>query len=321
MPKQLGIDNETRVCLEPLKHWMVSYAPHLMRRLRYPRKPRMETVTIAAGFVHQNGIVLCSDTQQEAGASKYHGPKVGIVDIPYGKIAFAMAGHSDFATAAIQACSARLASVPPSDTIRVLAEVIESEYRRLVFTHPLFETDHNLPYWLLLAIWQESSNTCSMWVTQEHSLHSCFQGFRAVGIGTDMANVIMRPVENDPLSESDALTLMAYMMARVKDTVPSCGGISQYISIDNDGHVSALVNIALEEVEKVSALYDKEAHRLLLSMNDEDEETFNQRAASFLLQANSVRENWKRIRRSNPEVRRYLGLTTTERSRQQPSQE
>jgi hypothetical protein len=134
-----------------------------------------------------------------------------------------------------------------------------------------------------------------------------------------MANVIVRPFAEDVLSEAQALTLMAYMMARVKDTVPGCGGISQYMSINNDGHASSLINISLDEVEKVSAMYDKAAHGLLLAMNDDSDEAFNRRVGGFVTQSSMVRENWKRIRRANPEVRSFLGLTKDERSRQQPS--
>lgn len=276
-------------------------------------------MTIAAGFVYRDGIVLCSDTQQEAGTSKYHGPKVGIADIPYGKIAFAIAGHADFATNALQSCSAKLASVDPKDTVTVLSEVLDSEYRRLVLTHPLVKDDPNLPYWLLIALWQEKTKSCSLWVTQEHSLHSCFEPFRAVGIGTDMANVIVRPFEDDAMqfSEAQALTLLAYMMARVKDTVPGCGGISQYISIRNDGNTSSLINISLEEVEKVSALYDKAAHGLLLSMNDDDDAGFNRQVGSFISQAAIVRGNWKRIRQTNPQLREVIGMTIEERMQRQ----
>jgi hypothetical protein len=158
-------------------------------------------MTIAAGFMHQSGIILCSDTQQEGGSTKYHGPKTGIIDIPYGKIAFAFAGHADFAITAIQTCAARLKSVPPGDTIQTLSEVIESEYRRLVFNHPDYSTDRSLSYWLLIALWQKATCSCSLWVTQEHSLHSSFEPFRAVGIGMDLANVLVRPFETDRLSE------------------------------------------------------------------------------------------------------------------------
>jgi len=275
-------------------------------------------MTIAAGFMHKDGIVLCSDTQQEEGTTKYNGPKAGAIDIPFGKIAFAFAGHADFATTAIQACGRALKEVPPDRTISVLAESVESEYRRLVFDHPDYGNDENIRYWLLISLWQQSTKSCSLWVTQEHSLHSCFESFRAVGIGTDLANVLIRPFINDKLSELETLTLMAFTMARVKENVPGCGGVSQYIAMDNDGSTSSVMNISLDEVERVSSLYDKAAHDLLLSMNMEDDATYNRAAMGFISQALVVRENWRRIRRTNPEVRRYLGRTKGEMSHPLP---
>lgn len=278
-------------------------------------------MTIAAGFVHKDGVLLCSDTQQEGGATKFHGPKVGVTDIPYGKIAFAFAGHCDFATTAIQSCVSRLRKVSAADTINALTVVVEAEYRRLVFNHPCFLTDPGIPYWLLISLWQRSTKSTSLWVTQEHSLHSCFEFFRPVGIGTDLANVIVRPFIGDDLTEEGVMALAAYMMARVKDTVSGCGGVSQYIAIRNDGIASSLISIPLEEIEKVAAAYDKAAHSLLLSMNGDDGVRFEAELEQFSNNARNVRELWSKIRKTNPEVRQYLGSTRPDQSSQQPSQE
>ena len=302
------------------QHPLRPRAPRPTDRL-YPERSRERKMTIAAGFLHKNGVLLCSDTQQETGTAKFHGPKVGIADIPYGKIVFAFAGHSDFATAAIQSCVSRLRAVSPADTVTELSNAVESEYRRLVFSHPCFQTDPNLPYWLLIGLWQKSTKSTSLWMTQEHSLHCCFEFFRPVGIGTDLANVIVRPFLGDDLTEEDVMTLGAYMMARVKDAVPGCGGVSQYVAIRNDGTASTVISMPLEEIEKVAAAYDKAAHSLLLSMNGDDDARFEAELGRFSDNARSVRAFWGNIRRTNPEVRQYLGLTTADPSPQQPLQE
>lgn len=275
-------------------------------------------MTIAAGFLHRNGVVLCSDTQQEAGTTKFHGPKVGVANIPYGKIGFAFAGHSDFATTAIQTCVARLREVTPAETIETLAEVLETEYRRLVFNHPCFSTDENLPYWLLISLWQQSTRSTSLWVTQEHSMHSCFEFFRPVGIGTDLANVIVRPFYDEDLSEESILALAAYMLARVKDTVPGCGGMSQYVVIRNDGSAHSVFGISLEVIEKMASGYDHDAHSLLLAMNSDDEARFVAALDRFSKKARDLRGWWAHFRRTNPEVQLDLESTTGDQSRQQP---
>ena len=38
-------------------------------------------MTIAAGFVHQDGVLLCADTQQETWALKFYSSKVGYFDM------------------------------------------------------------------------------------------------------------------------------------------------------------------------------------------------------------------------------------------------
>jgi predicted proteasome-type protease len=70
-------------------------------------------VTIAAALSHEDGILLCSDTQQEAGAMKIHGSKIGHFTCPGGKVAFAIAGNVPFAFSAIQKCAKRVKEAAP----------------------------------------------------------------------------------------------------------------------------------------------------------------------------------------------------------------
>jgi hypothetical protein len=51
-----------------------------------------QAMTIAAGFLHADGILLCSDSQMEGAAIKFQAPKIGMFEFLGGKIGFAFAG-------------------------------------------------------------------------------------------------------------------------------------------------------------------------------------------------------------------------------------
>jgi hypothetical protein len=46
----------------------------LRKRVGYDKA----SMTIAAGFIHADGVLLCSDTQMEGGATKFQAPKIGM---------------------------------------------------------------------------------------------------------------------------------------------------------------------------------------------------------------------------------------------------
>ena len=52
-------------------------------KTRLPQRPTVRydrRMTIAAGFIHADGILLCSDTQMEGGAIKFQAPKIGMFE-------------------------------------------------------------------------------------------------------------------------------------------------------------------------------------------------------------------------------------------------
>ena len=95
-------------------------------------------MTIAAGFVCKDGVILCADTEHTGWPSKFHESKLDHFEIPAGKIAFALAGNRSFAWCAIQKCRERLRSVAPQSVANELEQILETEYRRNVFGHPSY---------------------------------------------------------------------------------------------------------------------------------------------------------------------------------------
>ena len=98
-------------------------------------------MTIAAGLLHRDGVLLCADTEQTGWAMKLHAAKLGHFAHPAGKVAWAYAGNVNFAVSAIQKCRRRLEAAAPTDTLGELEAVLDEEYRRNVLSHPGYATD------------------------------------------------------------------------------------------------------------------------------------------------------------------------------------
>jgi hypothetical protein len=253
-------------------------------------------VTIAVGFRHKDGILLCADTQQEGAVTKFYGPKVGYADIAYGQISCAFAGNSVFAATTIQACIDTARTAQPKKVVAVLKRVIDEEYRRLVLTHPEYSTDPNIGFSLLVALWSKDKQSTSMWVTNENALQSCFAFVQPIGLGAELANVLVRPFYADELSEDGALTLAAYTLAMVKANVSGCGGYSNFVSMRNDGGVKVVLDMTLDRIEEMAAGYDKAAHELLFAMSDGDATVFEQKVAQFVSNVRQARVGLSSLR-------------------------
>lgn len=292
---------------QPLKH-------HLP--MRYAKR----AMTIAAGYVYGGGVLLCSDTQQEGGVIKVHGSKMGHFECPGGRVAIAFAGNARYAISAIQKCSNALGSTPAEDTVSVLEHVLDKEYRRTVYEHPEYTTNEELGYSLLISFWQRSTGTTSLFVTQEHVLMSSFESFQAIGSGFELATILSRPFMSDAIGEEEALILAAYVLARVKENVPHCGGDSMFISMRNDGSVEFAQNVSLDQIANIASTYDKAAHELLFSMVRNDETSFPTALGKFIATADTLKTFWRRARATQA-ARSALQSTTRDPQSPQPSQE
>ena len=126
-------------------------ATQLLKHRRYPWVlPKEKCVTIAAGFLHRNGVLLCADTQVEQGEGKSDISKIHSFNCEGAKLAFA--GNHPFAISTIQECEARLKRTAPKDALAVVEHVLDAEYKRVVLSLPEQATDASVHYWLLVAI-------------------------------------------------------------------------------------------------------------------------------------------------------------------------
>lgn len=92
-------------------------------------------MTIAAGFAHREGVLLCADTELTTGHRKLHASKIFHFDCALGRFAFVFAGHVHNAVATLQKIEAALTKAR-RNALGVMEHVLDREYKRLVLSRP-----------------------------------------------------------------------------------------------------------------------------------------------------------------------------------------
>jgi 20S proteasome alpha/beta subunit len=238
-------------------------------------------MTIAAGFLCTDGVLLCADTEHTGWTSKSHQSKVDQFDVPDGKVCFALAGASALAWSAMQKCKKQLRETSSTDLVADIEGILDAEYRRNVLGHPDYLS---LDYSLLLALWTKSGGV-QLFSTTATALTEVRQ-FQCLGVGAELASYLIRTGFLSP-SLKQASSLAAYTLACVKESIAGCGGMSVYILLRKDGTSGVLTSEhdgPTKEIEKYARVYDFTMRRLLLWMADmQGEDVYFERNLSELV--------------------------------------
>lgn len=254
-------------------------------------------MTIAAGIVCRDAVLLCADTEYSGYAAKSIGPKMGEFDCPGGKIGFALAGGSHFAWSAVEKLKQGLQLVSPEETMAEAEAILEAEYRRHVFTHPSFPHDQSLPYWLLLVL-QSPHRPVKLFVTSETALrpiHDC----ACIGLGGETGEYLIRLSFYPHMADRRAFHLASYALARVKRSIQGCGGGTTFLILRKDGslgQISSYQDCPAKHIEEFSLAYDRMSQDLLLRLaNFEGDDTVLEKHIqdTFVRPVLQVRTEWR----------------------------
>jgi hypothetical protein len=190
----------------------------------YPDKEPEINVTIAAGFVHKDGVLLCGDALMEDDYSKEHGWKILTLEGAWGTGRVAFSGTVDYAISAIQKIDRKLKKTRPSVLLEKLEDYFKEEYAKHVLIHPLCGEESGPDYDLLFAMRPQKQNA-RLYVTSGTTLHEVTR-FRCIGIGESLATYLLRPYLLGNMREEQVVCLSAYAMGAVKRAIRGCGGLS-----------------------------------------------------------------------------------------------
>jgi hypothetical protein len=294
-----------------------------LKHRRYPwgPKPKEDRLTIAIGLLHKEGILLGVDTQVTGPDLKDHESKLREFKHGNAVVFSAYAGHGPFANAALDKIGRKLASEPRGDTLKLLEQAHQSEYKRLVHGHP--DRDNSQLWYQFLFVLQVRGkpNRPRLFCTYDWSLQEVKDSFKVIGIGQTFGSQMMRPkywMHSGTGGTFAPRLLMAATLGAAKEHVPDCGGISLIRDIRTDGcHADYYQDQYLTLLEEQDRLFRSLAWQLELALTDPDmkDEDFDLNFQFFIDAVRQRRVEWKPLRELHAQRTKFMRATSRPRAR------
>ena len=190
-------------------------------------------MTIAAGFVCIDGIVLCADTQETTGYTKNNTEKISsIVDQGLG-IAISGAGDTELIeTIGAQIQRDLLWGYSPKELrmtneVRdIIQNVMSSSFKRYIVPYAAFPKEDRpwCDLLIVVTVKNEANNYDCLFRASGTTVRSIEPGGECVGTGLILAKSLIERFYN-PFMDLDELVLAAcYIMFQTKKWVDGCGG-------------------------------------------------------------------------------------------------
>ena len=209
-------------------------------------RPQRKPVTIAVGFLHDGGLLLCADTKV-SGAIKENQSKIDVrvSNNGYCRVAFAMSGVDlNFSKSAVDKCWAYVQEKGidfATDPIQKVAQAVEESladfYTTYIFPHP--DRQPNMPYLqLLIGIWLRDQ--VRLYVSYETLMRPVEQ-YECIGSASYLAKYLIgQYIKANPcrLDFADAELMATIAVRSAIEYDEACGGDAELLTISNDGTVN-----------------------------------------------------------------------------------
>lgn len=259
-------------------------------------------MTIAAGFVHREGVLLCADTELTAGDRKLHASKIFHFDCALGRFAFVFAGHVHNAVATLQKIEAALMKAR-QNPLGVIEHVLDREYNRLVLSQPL--QFHDAFDFALIFAYKPPKGRVQMYFTDAIAIRR--EQFHAtVGIGAVFAEQLIDATANLGLiTRGNYLTLAAYVLGSVKERITNCGGASLFIDVGDNGSLTQLYgDDYLKAIEEWFGVYQMLTWGLFVHLADAQlsDKHFGMNLQGFAEEMLEQRRKWEGLKARHIQV-------------------
>ncbi len=200
------------------------------------RRQRVRKMTIAAGFVCSDGLVLCADTQESRDPIKLRVPKLLVfprLDVPSDRrIVIAGAGDAPMIDKLAEMIWRTVSSSDAS--MQAIADAVEhtiiAEYERLFGGYQAGILNFAQ---LIYGIWVKG-NGVSMYQASGPVINETKEKV-CIGVGEILAHHIADRMFVASMRIAQVELLASYMLSHVKEYVEGCGGDTLIVSLHDDG--------------------------------------------------------------------------------------
>lgn len=195
-------------------------------------------MTIAAGFVCQDGLILCADTEESLTTFKVRTPKLYMQ--PTGDLRWAIVGSgwSSSVELAIQKIWDGLSGllVETVDAAHTAIEqVVADVYKTYIFPDP---EGSKRDFSLLIGLWDKSGET--LLLRTDRLVVIRVSEREVIGCGWELASYLLDQTYDPKMGIARGMILATHVLMETKKYVQNCGGDSHIIRIGKDGFVNGM---------------------------------------------------------------------------------
>jgi hypothetical protein len=247
------------------------FGPRPKRRL-----PEGKRMTIAAGFVCLDGIVLCADTQEViSGYTKNNTDKIKLwKDSGFG-IGISGAGETELIEAlsdqirdSLIADYTRALVRFPDECLKIIQEVLLKFFNTSISPWVSFPKDErpNMPELLiLLGVSNDAVHYQCLFRTSGTTVRHIEPGADCLGTGLLIAKSLTERLYSCFSEIDDMVIIACYILYHTKKWVDTCGGDTHLLvsSVENDFFGSPFSSADVQELERIFPLFDSNINNLL----------------------------------------------------------
>ena len=227
----------------PPEHFLPREPVDFTRPRPYPRRPeklpRRPRVTIAAGFVCLDGVVLCADSEHTAGQSKFYEQKIFEIKANNALLYLVGAGDYVYIRAAAQEIESCIKAKDVSlDQIKITVEDAVSELHTEHLAAAQQAGDTTATLGLLLAVWVRGQPKALLYrVVESGGIARIGSG--SMALGTEAAESVLREqadlLYRDYMSVYTLRHLGPHIIRKVCKFAAYCGGSPQVACLEDTG--------------------------------------------------------------------------------------
>lgn len=257
-------------------------------------------MTIAAGFLCPDGIVVCADREVATDADKYEESKIftlhpDSIDINP-QIVFAGSGWHDFVKMTVDKIREQVFGLTePQDINRAIEKVILEVHRKHIRWYP----SNPKPYFSLVLAIRYAADDMALFNTSGTSMIRVPE-WSCIGTGDTLASYLSRALTPDELPTDEAAFVAAQIIDQVKKNVPGCGGqFSEVVILPKRGALRRLRPLQLLQVEYRTRDVGSVLKPLLLSLSNPTltDSEFEEELRTFVSECKRLRREHKRSQR------------------------
>jgi 20S proteasome alpha/beta subunit len=260
-------------------------------------------MTIAAGVLCPDGVIIAADTQYTGQYHKVNATKVFGQEYGFGAVLFGLAGNEGLAQSAIEKCrsdiGAKSGSVKSHATVRDIIEaVMVKHYRTHVYSIPQYKTvpwDYDFQLIIGIYVSGERPSLYQSYHTTMVQVVQATTGIAAMGTGEHLFNFLIKSKTFSPIRSMDEmLLLITSAISRCIDYVPNVGGNVEVAAITLDGKLTQAKRHHVALLRKYAIAFEEQAATLLRHAESPeiDDQEFDALLGAFLGEVRAIRKRW-----------------------------